>query len=226
MRRAMIAVGMLALAAGPVCADQAVFSGLRLLSKRALDEPQGLRLSVGAGSAAPLAATGWTPHRLAQEELLPGSGFGLGSPTHWTGPRSAFNDLPEARALLDYRLRSWTLSSSVRQGLGPRSTTVDVGASYGFSLAPRHSLALLGALGVGSHDATRSYVGESEFLIPRTPGLGFRDVGARLSLLYSFDQTWYVNTTLGYSRLLLDPADIGASDRNVTSVGASFGYRF
>jgi hypothetical protein len=35
-----------------------------------------------------------------------------------------------------------------------------------------------------------------------------------------------VNTSLGYSRLLLDPQDLGGADRNVTSVGASFGFRF
>jgi hypothetical protein len=134
--------------------------------------------------------------RTWSDDPLPQPAPGTSSAAAGLPMRSAFGDVPEARALLDYRVRSWTLSSSLRQGLGPRATTLDVGATYGFSLAPRHQLALLGALGVGSHDATRTYFGETEVL-PRVSGLGFRDVGARLSLLYSFNQTWYVNTSLG-----------------------------
>jgi hypothetical protein len=227
MRGRWFAVGILALATGNALADEPVFVGLRLPARADvnLSEAQGLRLSLGTASAAPLAAAGWTPPRLAAEDPLAPAAPGLGSATAGMTTRNALSDVPEARALLDYRVRNWTLSGSFRQGLGPRATTVDVGASYGFSLAPRHQLALLGTLGVGSHDATRTYFGETE-LLPRASGLGFRDVGARLSLLYSFDQSWYVNTSLGYSRLLLDPQDLGGADRNVTSVGASVGFRF
>jgi hypothetical protein len=128
---------------------------------------------------------------------------------------------------MDYRFNRWTFSSSLRQGLGERATAVDLGASYGFSLAPRHSLALLGSVGLGNHSAMRPLaVDELDLLRLRPPGLGFRDVGAQLSLLYSFDQRWYMNTMLGYARLLGDPADTGTPDRNVTSVGAYFGFRF
>lgn len=225
MRGRWIVVGVLALAAGNALAEDGVFTGLRLPASRpAVDvtQPQGLRLSLGGASAAPLAAAGWTAPKVPNDEA---STLGVGSAAAGLPTRNALADVPEARAALDYRVRNWTLSSSLRQGLGPRATTVDVGASYGFSLAARHQLALLGTLGVGSHDATRTYFGEAEIL-PRASGLGFRDVGARLSLLYSFDQTWYVNTSLGYSRLLLDPQELGAGDRNVTSVGASFGFRF
>jgi len=227
MRGRWMVAGMLAHAMGNALADEGVFTGLRLPSRASVDvsEPQGLRLTLGTGSAAPLAAAGWVPLRAASEDPVPQAVPGTSSAAAELPMRNAWSDVPEARALVDYRVRNWTLSSSVRQGLGPRATTLDVGASYGFSLAPRHQLALLGALGVGSHDATRTYFGEAE-LLPRVGGLGFRDVGARLSLLYSFDQTWYVNTSLGYSRLLLDPADLSGGDRNVTSVGASFGFRF
>jgi hypothetical protein len=128
---------------------------------------------------------------------------------------------------MDYRLNRWTFSSSLRQGLGARSTAVDVGARYGFALAPRHDLALLGSVGLGDHSAIRPLaMDELDVLRLRPPGLGFRDVGAQLSLLYTFDQTWYVNTMLGYSRLLGDPLDAAAPDRSVTSVGAYFGFRF
>ncbi len=225
------AVAMLAVGAGNAAADEGTFAGLRVApqTKQALlgPEAQGFRLSLGSVSAAPLAAAGWNPLREGRDEgdrdLAPP---GLPSASLGLTPRTPFADLPETRALLDYKVSNWTMSSSVRQGLGARGTTVDVGASYGFSLAPRHSLALLGSLGAGSHDVARTYLNESELLIPRAPGLGFRDVGARLSLLYSFDQRWYVNTSLGYSRLLLDPQDVGSGDRNVTSFGASFGFRF
>jgi len=221
----VVALGIAAAGfAGPVFGQDAAFLGLKADPSRAVSASGfGLR----AGSADPMrAGFAGIQRDLAQADAatLPA---GIWAPGSAFGPGPAFAYPAEAGALMDYRLNRWTFSSSLRQGLGERATAVDVGARYGFSLAPRHSLALLGSVGLGNHSAIRPLaMDELDLLRLRPPGLGFRDVGAQLSLQYTFDQTWYVNTVLGYSRLLGDPMDIGTPDRNVTSVGAMFGYRF
>ena len=220
-------VGMAAVAlAGSAMAQDAGFQGLRLDPAHGAGG-FGFRLATGDPSRSgltsiqgELARSDWAS-RLGSVpvSLEGGAPRGVG--------RTTFAYPAEASALMDYRYNRWTFSSSLRQGLGSKSSAVDVGARYGFSLAPRHDLALLGSVGLGNHSAVRPLaVDEIDLLRMRPPGLGFRDVGAQLSLLYTFDQAWYVNTMLGYSRLLGDPADAGTPDRNVTSVGAFFGYRF
>lgn len=227
MKRAAWLVIVAAALAGPALGQDAGFQGLRVdPSRGAL--PSGIGFRVGSGDLARSGLAGIQRDlaeadasvRLSGAAVAPTPGSGVSVSRRFAYPA-------EASALMDYRLNRWTFSSSLRQGLGARSTAVDVGARYGFSLAPRHNLALLGSVGLGDHSAVRPLaMDELDLLRLRPPGLGFRDVGAQLSLLYTFDQSWYVNTMLGYSRLLGDPMDAGTPDRNVTSVGAFFGYRF
>ncbi|MCX7890751.1 MAG: hypothetical protein N2544_00085 [Burkholderiales bacterium] len=227
MRRVVI-IGIVAAACAPAAfAQEAGFIGLRADPARA-SAAGGFGLRLGAASeaarwgfAAPAASdrVAWSPRLTADGA----SSWAYGG----IGDGRAFAFPAQTAAALDYRFERWTLSSSLRQGLGERSTAIDLGARYGFSLAPRHSLALLGSVGLGDHSAMRALaMSELDALRVRPPGLGFRDVGAQLSMLYTYSETWYVNTTLGYARLLGDPADAGTPDRNVTSVGAYFGYRF
>jgi hypothetical protein len=213
--------------AGAASGEDAGFQGLRVEPYRG-PSASGFGFRLGAADPMRAGVAG------IQRDLTEADAWsGLSGMSAARGPASSmsagrpFAYPSEASALMDYRLNRWTFSSSLRQGLGERSTAVDVGARYGFSLAPRHSLALLGSVGLGNHSAIRPLaMDELDLLRLRPPGLGFRDVGAQFSVLYTFDQTWYVNTMLGYSRLLGDPADLGTPDRNVTSVGAFFGFRF
>ena len=220
-----------AVIAMPALAQESGFQGLRVDSART-PAPGGFGFRLGAAGDPAPAFRGTALPSLASPEIARGD-WPAGSARLAAAPGSlprndqAFIYSPEAGALMDYRFSRWTITSSLRQGLGERSTAFDVGARYGFSLAPRHGLALLGSVGLGNHSAVRPLAtNELDILRMRPPGLGFRDVGAQFSLLYTFDQSWYVNTTLGYARLLGDQADAGTPDRNVTSVGAFFGYRF
>jgi len=230
MCRVAVGVVLAVALAGPAAAMESTFQGLRLGSQPGTDlssDGYGLRVGLSSRATLPPAYDVSRWGGAAAAEVARTQSLGLGSWASGLPGMAPFADPLEAGAIVDYRLHSLTLSSSLRQGLGARGTSVDVGASYGFSLAPRHTLALLGSLGLGNHDVMQAFTTpDADLLRIRPPGLGFRDVGARLSLLYSFDTTWYVNTTLGYSRLLGDPAEVGTPDRSVTSVGAFFGYRF
>jgi hypothetical protein len=134
-------------------------------------------------------------------------------------------------AYLGYRYSNWTFSSAIRQSLDdPRlaATRIDFGASYGVSLAKRHSIMLSGGLTLGqSGGATPAYGAlGSDALSPRTLRYGDPGAGFRVSWLYTLDQNLYVNTTLGYDRLYGDPGEGFGSDRGTTSFGTVFGYRF
>jgi hypothetical protein len=134
-------------------------------------------------------------------------------------------------AYLGYRYSNWTFSSAVRQSLDdPRlaATRVDFGASYGISLAERHSITLSGGLTLGQSGAATPGYGTlgGDALSRRTLRYGDPGAGFRASWLYTLDQNLYVNTTLGYDRLSGDPGEGFGPDRSTTSFGTVFGYRF
>jgi len=135
-----------------------------------------------------------------------------------------------AGAFVGYRYDNLLLSSAVRQGVAPGfgGTRVDVGASYGFSVAPRHLITLSGGLtlgqatglapyfaALGPDAATRWSYRQGE------PGAGFR-----VSWLYSFGRNLYFNTTLGYDRAYLEVEGQQGLERSATSLGTVFGYRW
>jgi len=134
-----------------------------------------------------------------------------------------------AGAFVGYRYDNLLLSSAVRQGLAPGfGTKIDVGASYGFNVAPRHLITLSGGLTMGQATALAPYFAA---LGPDAatrwsyrqgePGAGFR-----VSWLYSFGRNLYLNTTLGYDRAYLDVDGQQGLERNATSLGTVFGYRW
>ena len=134
-------------------------------------------------------------------------------------------------AYLGYRYSNWIFSSAIRQSLDdPRlaATRIDLGASYGVSLAKRHSIMLSGGLTLGQSGAAAPAYGAlgGDALSPRTLRYGDPGAGFRVSWLYTLDQNLYVNTTLGYDRLYGDPGEGFGSDRGSTSFGTVFGYRF
>jgi hypothetical protein len=134
-------------------------------------------------------------------------------------------------AYVGYRYSNWTFSSAIRQSLDdPRlaATRIDFGASYGVSLAERHSLTLSGGLTLGQSGATAPAYGTlgTDALSPRTLRYGDPGAGFRVSWLYTLDRNLYVNTTLGYDRLYGDPGEGLGSDRGTTRFGTVFGYRF
>jgi len=134
-------------------------------------------------------------------------------------------------AYLGYRYSNWTFSSAVRQSLDdPRlaATRIDFGASYGIRFAERHSITVSGGLTLGQSGAAAPVYGTlgGDVLSPRTLRYGDPGAGFRLSWLYTLDRKLYVNTTLGYDRLYGDPGEGFGSDRNTTSFGTVFGYRF
>jgi hypothetical protein len=135
-------------------------------------------------------------------------------------------------AYLGYRYSNWTFSSAIRQSLDdPRvaATRIEFGASYGVSLAERHSIMLSGGLTLGQSGAATPAYGTlgNDALSPRTLRYGDPGAGFRVSWLYTLDRkNLYVNTTLGYDRLYGDPAEGLGSDRGSTSLGTVFGYRF
>jgi len=135
-----------------------------------------------------------------------------------------------AGAFVGYRYDNLLLSSAVRQGVAPGfgGTKLDVGASYGFSVAPRHLITLSGGLTLGQATALAPYFAA---LGPDAatrwsyrqgePGAGFR-----VSWLYSFGRNLYFNTTLGYDRTYLEVEGQQGLDRSATSLGTVFGYRW
>jgi hypothetical protein len=145
--------------------------------------------------------------------------FGLGTP---------------AGSTLDYRFNRWTLSSSLRQGLAtmrPGTSRLDLGASYGFNVAPRHQIVLFGGMGFGASPGMQVDANNDVALLsalrPYATGSGVRDMGMRLSWRYILDRRLFIDTSIGYERQLGEgPEGASGLDRNVSSVGALFGYRF
>jgi len=119
----------------------------------------------------------------------------------------------------------------VRQGLGAPGlggTKVDFGASYGFNVTPRHLITLSSSLTLGQTSGIAAYYGalgpdglsRADYRVGE-PGAGFR-----LSWLYSFGRNLYLNTTVGYDRSVSDADGLQGPDRNTTSFGTVFGYRW
>jgi hypothetical protein len=137
----------------------------------------------------------------------------------------------DAGVYLGYRYSNWTFSSAVRQSLDdPRvgAARLDLGASYGYSLTPRHLITLSGGLTLGQPGtALRPYSAlGGDALSQRTLRYGEPGAGFRVSWLYTLDRNLYVNTTLGYDRLYADPAEGFGTDRGTATFGTVFGYRF
>ena len=171
----------------------------------------------------------WTPS--AEEEVDPvkglvvealGSGF---NPGRSGVLLHGFRVTPPSGTFLGYRHGNWLLGSTVSKQddfNAEPTTALDVGASYGLDLGPRQHLSLQGGV-----------------RLDLSPGLGLREpnalapggsengLGLRLSWRYSFDQNRFISTTLGYEQGIGgDGPDEGLGDRNATTFGTYFGYRF
>jgi hypothetical protein len=163
--------------------------------------------------------------------LRPDLGRALPQPPQF-GPPSDAASAVQAGAYFGYRFENrLLLSSAVRQGLGAPGlggTKVDFGASYGFNVTPRHLITLSSSLTLGQASGIAAYYGalgpdglsRSDYRVGE-PGAGFR-----LSWLYSFGRNLYLNTTVGYDRSVTDADGLQGPDRNTTSFGTVFGYRW
>ena len=149
----------------------------------------------------------------------------------YVGPPVDPSSASQAGAYVGYRRDSWTVSSGVRQGVGAAAggTRLDLGASYGFNVTPRHLISLSGGLTLGaSAPAVPYYAMYGTDAFWRS---GYRagepGAGLRLAWLYSFDRsTAYFATTLGFDRAYGDPEGLQGLDRNTTTFGTTFGYRW
>jgi len=137
----------------------------------------------------------------------------------------------QAGAYLGYRIDSWTLSSGIRQGVGPAAgaTRLDLGASYGFSVNPRHLITLSGGLTLGASAPLAPYYAAygTDAFWRSSYRAGEPGMGLRLSWRYNFDRsTAYFATTLGFDRAYGDPEGLQGLDRSTTTFGTTFGYRW
>jgi hypothetical protein len=119
----------------------------------------------------------------------------------------------------------------VRQGFGVPGlggTKVDFGASYGFNVTPRHLITLSSSLTLGQPTGVAAYYAAlgSDALSRADYRVGEPGAGFRVSWLYTFGRNLYLNTTLGYDRSAGDPDGLQGLDRNTTSFGTVFGYRW
>lgn len=133
-------------------------------------------------------------------------------------------------AFVGYRFDHVLISSSIRQdfgGPGFGGTRVDVGASYGFNVTPRHLITLSGGYTLGPTAGGAQYA--TAFGNDALYRWGYRTgepgAGLRLSWLYSFDRNLYFSTTLGYDRADSVEGQQGY-DRSAASFGTIFGYRW
>ena len=114
-------------------------------------------------------------------------------------------------------------------GAGGGGTRLDLGASYGFNVNPRHLITLSGGLTLGASTPLLPYYeayGTDAFWRS-----GYRagepGAGLRLSWRYTFDRsTAYFATTLGYDRAYGDLEGLQGLDRSTTTFGTTFGYRW
>jgi len=205
--------------------------------------------AIGLRPQAPRGESGWTggvlldsarspgfgPARSAANDpgfrLRPDLGRALPQPPQFGPPIDAAGAV-QAGAYVGYRFENrLLLSSAVRQGLGAPGlggTKVDFGASYGFNVTPRHLITLSSSLTLGQASGIAAYYGalgpdglsRADYRVGE-PGAGFR-----LSWLYSFGRNLYLNTTVGYDRSVGDADGLQGPDRNTTSFGTVFGYRW
>jgi hypothetical protein len=157
---------------------------------------------------------------------------GLSEPAQFAPPIDPASAI-QAGAYLGYSAERHRLlvSSAVRQDLGAPGlggTKVDLGASYGFHVTPRHLITLSGSLTLGQPSGPAAYHGalSADALSRADLRLGEPGAGFRLSWLYSVGRNTYLTTTLGYDRSYGDPDALQGLDRNTTSFGTLFGYRW
>ncbi len=204
--------------------------------------------AVGLRPQAPRRESGWTGGVLLDSARSPGFGparpgaldpglrlnpdlaRALPQPPQFGPPIDAASAV-QAGAYFGYRFENrLLLSSAVRQGLGVPGlggTKVDFGASYGLNVTPQHLITLSSSLTLGQASGIAAYysalgpdgLSRTDYRVGE-PGAGFR-----LSWLYSFGRNVYLNTTLGYDRST-DPDGLHGADRNTTSFGTVFGYRW
>jgi hypothetical protein len=162
---------------------------------------------------------------------LPASLPGEVTPPPRVGPPVDPASAAQAGAYVGYRRDSWTLSSGVRQGVGEGAggTRLDLGASYGFNVTPRHLITLSGGLTVGASTPLASYYAAygTDAFWRSGYRAGEPGAGLRLSWLYNFDRsTAYFATTLGYDRAYGDTEGLQGLERSTTTFGTTFGYRW
>src|SRR4249920_1656660 len=149
-----------ALCAGTMLPAAAQFEGVP--SARS---PLGLRAAdAGWMSGMFVGGQGFNPDRARMTDpglRLPATLAAVPDPSPRVGPPVDPLSVAQAGAYLGYRRDNWTLSSGVRQGLGPAAggTRLDLGASYGFNVAPRHLITLSGGLTLGASTPAGSYYG-------------------------------------------------------------------
>ena len=198
--------------------------------------PIGLRAAgVEAGwmSGMFVGGQGFNPDRAR----LPDPGFRLSdhalaasSSTPRVGPPPDPASASQAGAFVGYRGANWMLSSGIRQGVGESAggTRLDLGANYGFNVTPRHLITLSGRLTLGASTPLAPYYGAygGDAFWRAGYRAGEPGAGLRLSWLYSFDRNVYFATTLGYDRAYGEAEGLQGPDRNTTTFGTTFGYRW
>jgi len=238
---------------GAICAGIAVPAlAQQGLGRAPVYQPSGWQSAapaIGLRPQAPRGESGWTggvlldsargqgfgPARAGANDpglrLRPDLGRALPEPPQLLPPIDAASAV-QAGAYLGYRFENrLLLSSAVRQGFGVPglgATKVDFGASYGFNVTPRHLITLSSSLTLGQASGIAAYYGAlgPDALSRADYRLGEPGAGFRVSWLYSFGRNLYLSTTLGYDRSAGDPEGVQGPDRNTTSFGTVFGYRW
>lgn len=205
--------------------------------------------AIGLRPQAPRGESGWTGGVLIDSARSPGFGPAraglpdpglrlrpdLGRPAPQApqfGPPVDPSGAVQAGAYVGYQFENrLLLASAVRQGFGVPGlggTKVDLGASYGFNVTPRHLITLSSNLTLGQTSGIAAYYGAlgPDGLTRADYRVGEPGAGFRLSWLYSFGRNLYLNTTLGYDRSAADLDGPQGPDRSTTSFGTVFGYRW
>lgn len=226
----------LALVVTALCASIAAPAAAQVGGVPAGANPVGLRASESTwtGSAF-VGGQGFNPDRARTTDLglrLPAASLTpAGPPPPRLGPPVDPSTAAQAGAYLGYRRDNLTLSSGVRQGVGAGAggTRLDLGASYGFNINPRHLVTLSGGLTLGASAPLAPYFEAYGYDAFWRSGYraGEPGAGLRLSWRYTFDRsTAYFATTLGYDRAYGDLEGLQGLERNTTTFGTTFGYRW
>jgi hypothetical protein len=198
-------------------------------------DPLGLRAGdSGWTSSVFVGGQGFNADRARLPELgfrLPASLPGEVTAPPRLGPTIDPASAAQAGAYVGYRRDRWMFSSGVRQGLGEGAggTRLDLGASYGFNVTPRHLITLSGGLTLGASTPLASYYAAygTDAFWRSGYRAGEPGAGLRLSWRYDFDRsTAYFATTLGYDRAYGDTEGLQGLDRSTTTFGTTFGYRW
>ncbi len=223
-----------ALAVAALCAGFALPAAGQIRSAPPIGPGQGLRAGdSGWTSGMFVGSQGFNPDRAR----MPDPGFRLPAqlqaapePPRLGAPADPAS-VAQAGVYLGYRRDNLALSSGVRQGLGAAAggTRLDLGASYGFNVAARHLITLSGGLTLGASTPAAAYYGVygGDAFWRSGYRAGEPGAGMRLSWRYSFDRsTAFVDTVLGFDRAHGDADGLQGLDRNTTTFGTTFGYRW